>query len=34
MLTVSLLCAHSVVYTTLTMVCVYTLLWAMDLLTR
>ena len=34
MLTVSLFCAHSIVYMALTMVCAYMLLWAIDLLTR
>ena len=34
MLTVSLLCAHSIVCMALTMVCAYMLLWAIDLLTR
>ena len=34
MLTVSILCAHSLVYTALTMIFAYMLLWAIDLLTR
>jgi hypothetical protein len=34
MFTVSLFCAHSIVYMALTMVCAYMLLWAIDLLTR
>lgn len=34
MLTVSLICAHSIVYAALTMIFAYMLLWAIDLLTR
>ena len=34
MLTVSLFCAHSIVCMALTMICAYTLLWAIDLLAR
>lgn len=34
MFTVSLICAHSIVYAALTMICAYMLLWAIDLLTR
>lgn len=34
MLTVSLICAHSIVYAALTMIFAYMLLWTLDLLTR
>lgn len=34
MFTVSLFCAHSIVYMALMMICAYMLLWAIDLLTR